>query len=122
MAFLTPEEEMSDEELQQLIALGIIPDKQNMLEQQLATAERLRYGNTPEMRGNGRVQTAAHPLEFLVNGIQGHKAGKQIDALRKQQDELLNQQVAGRKSFFNRLRNKPSQPPGFAGPLGEEYL
>lgn len=125
MAFLTPEgglDDMSDEELEQLIALGIIPDKQSILDQQIKTAEQLRYGNKPEMRHGGRVSTAAHPLEFLAAGLEGHKAGKQLEELRKKQEELLQQQVLGRKTFFDRLRS-PSQPPGL-GPMpgDEEYL
>ncbi len=119
-----PTDEMSDEEIQQLIALGIIPDQQGQLQQQMKTAEQLRYNNTPQMRGEGgRVQTAANPLEFLVAGIQGHKAGKQLDELRKKQDELLQQQVMGRSAFFKALRGRgQAQPPGL-GPMplnGEE--
>lgn len=103
-------DEMSDEELQQLIALGVIPDKQDALSQQMKIAEQLRYHNKPEMRGNGRVQTAANPLEFLFAGLEGRKAGKELEALRKQQDELLGKQVAGRTSFFKNLRGR-RQPP-----------
>jgi hypothetical protein len=124
MAFLPPDatEEMTDEELQQLMALGIIPDQQGALEKQMALAEQLRYRNNPEMRGNGRVQTAAHPLEFLASGIQGYKAGKQIEELRKKQDELLQQQVSGRKLFYQNLRKRPSQPGLGDMPELEEYL
>jgi hypothetical protein len=105
-------DEMSDEELQQLIALGVIPDKQGALDKQMSIAEQLRYHNKPEMRGNGRVQTAANPLEFLVSGLEGRKAGKELDALRKQQDELLKQQVGGRTTFFKNLRRRKPQVPG----------
>lgn len=124
MGFLTPEggmDDMSDEELQQLIALGIIPDKQGMLDQQIKTAEALRYGSTPEMRGNSRVQTAANPLEFLVAGIEGHRAGKKLDELRKSQEDLLKEQVAGRTNYFKKLRGRQpaSQPPGFGPGYGE---
>lgn len=111
-----PTDNMSDEEIEQLIALGIIPDQQNALQQQMAIAEKLRYGPGPQMRGEGgRVQTAAHPLEFIMQALQGRKAGKELDVLRQKNDELLQQQVKGRGVFFDRLRNRtrgPSQPPG----------
>lgn len=121
-----PTDEMSDEEIQQLIELGIIPDKQSNLSDQLKTAERLRYGNMPQMRQAGNVSVAANPLEFLTSGIQGYRAGKDIEELRKRQEELLQQQVFGRSAFFRALRNrqKPQQNPGLgAMPYdGEETL
>lgn len=109
MPFLPPDaaEEMSDEELEQLMALGIIPDQQGALEKQMALAEQLRYRNAPEMRQGSRVSTAAHPLEFIANGIEGYRAGKQLDELRKKQEELLQQQVQGRKLFYQNLRRRP---------------
>lgn len=108
MAFLAPNDmsgEMSEEEIQQLIALGIIPDKQSDIKDQIAQAQALRQ-KVPEMRGNGRVQVAANPLEFLGQGIQNYKAGKTIEDLRKKQEELLQQQVAGRGKFFQALRRR----------------
>ncbi len=104
------EQEMTDEQLEQLIALGIIPDKQSILDKQIATAEQLRYGQGPQMQGNGRVQTAANPLEFLAHGIQGYRAGKDLKDLREQQAEMLRQQTAGRKAFFQQLQNRKPKP------------
>ena len=125
MDFLSPEE-MSEEELQQLMALGIIPDQQALLEKQRTLAEQLRYRNAPEMRGNARVQTAANPLEFLVSGIQGYKAGKELDEIKKKNDDLLQQQVSGRKAFYEALRRRSAnagQPQGLGMmPSQEEYL
>ena len=112
--FLTPEGEMTDEQLQQLMELGIIPDQQGQLSEQMALAQKLRHGNTPQMRQGSRVSTAAHPLEFLAAGLEGHKAGKQMEELSKQQAELLRKQVEGRKLFFQQLQGQPqvqAQPP-----------
>lgn len=112
MAFLNPEGDLSEEDLQQLMALGIIPDQQSGLQDQLAQAQKLRYGSMPGMRGEGgRVQTAANPLEFLVAGVQGYKAGKDITKLRKEQQDLLKQQAEARKLFFKRLRGPGQTPP-----------
>lgn len=115
MAFLTPEGDLSDADLEQLMALGIIPDKQSGLQDQLTQAQKLRYGSMPEMRGEGgRIQTAANPLEFLTAGVQGYRAGKDIDKLRKEQADLLKQQTQARKLFFDRLRGRtpPISPSG----------
>src|SRR5688572_19776481 len=107
MPFLNPEgylDDMSDEEIQQLIALGIIPDQQSDIKDQMKLAEQLRYNNSPEMRHGSRVSTAAHPLEFIASAIQGIKAQKQLEDLRKQQGSLLDEQVKGRSNFFKALR------------------
>lgn len=118
-------DEMSDEQIQQFIALGIIPDQQSALDRQMAIAEKLRYGQGPQMRGEGgRVQTAANPLEFLSHGIQGYKAGKELDTLRKKNEDLLQQQVQGRKSFYQALRNRKPQQSDVLGsrpPLEESF-
>lgn len=124
MAFLKPEDQdFSDEELQQLMELGIIPDQQSMMQDQMRMAEKLRYGSMPEMRQGGRVQTAANPLEFLAAGLQGHKAGKQIEELKRKQDEMLQKQVSGRKLFYKGLRQPGIQqePQPYTDGV-EEYL
>ena len=126
MPFLPPDgtEEMTDEELEQLMALGIIPDQQSALEKQMAIAQELRHGKGPEMRGGGGgYQTAANPLEFLASGLEKRKAGKEIDDLRARQEAMLQQQVQGRKLFYQNLRGKKPQDPGL-GPMPEleEYL
>ena len=102
-------DELSDEDIQKLIALGIIPDKQNDIQDQLKLAEKLRYGpnSMPQMRQTGQVATAANPLEFLAYGMQGYRAGQDIKELRKQQNNLLQEQVAGRLKYYQQLLRKP---------------
>lgn len=104
--------ELTDEEIQQLMALGIIPDQQNALSQQMATADQLRYHNSPQMREGSRVTTAANPLEFVASTVQGIKAGKELEALKKRQDELLQKQVDGRSLYYKSLRPRtmPQDP------------
>lgn len=115
MAFLTPEGDFTEEELQQLMELGIIPDQNSQLDKQIATAEGLRYNKGPEMRHGNRVSTAAHPLEFLAQAAQGIKAGKDMESLRAQQAELLRQQAAGRKLFYQKMYG--GQQPQQDGPM-----
>lgn len=125
MPFLTPDaEELTDEQIRQLMELGIIPDQQSALQDQMRMAQELRYNNAPEMRGNGRVQTAANPLEFLAAGMQSYKAGKELEEIKKRQAELLDKQVQGRSLYYKNLR-RPQLPPTQPDvPLdgGEEYL
>lgn len=113
MAFLTPEgltDEMTSEELQQLMALGVIPDQQSSIEQQLKTAQALR-DKVPQMRHGYRVSTAAHPLEFIVQGIEGYRAKKDMEELRKKEEGLLQQQIDGRRLFYEALRRRGGQQP-----------
>lgn len=104
-------DEMSDEDIQELIDLGIIPEQQQALAGQLERANALRDQSMagPEMRGNGRVQTAANPLEFLVSGVQGYRAGKEADSLQQQQADLLRRQAAGRNKFMQAYLDTPER-------------
>lgn len=104
-------DEMSDEDIQALIELGIIPEQQQALQGQLEQAQLLRDKSLagPEMRGNHRVQTAANPLEFLVSGIQGYRAGKDIKSLQEQQAALLRQQATGRNKFIQSYLDTPER-------------
>lgn len=105
------------------MALGVIPDQQNLLKDQMAEASALRQNSRagPQMRGNARVQTAANPLEFLASYLGDRKAGKELDALRKQQNELLQQQVKGRSAYYNALRRRGG-PPAASTPLDPNDL
>lgn len=107
-------DELSDEQIQQLMDLGIIPDKQDILLDQIKQAQSLRYGSkAPEMRGQaGGYSTAASPLEFLAYTLQGRQANKELEQLRAKQEELLKQQASGRKDYFRHLypKRQPSTP------------
>lgn len=104
-----PLEGLSEEELQQLMELGVIPQKQDALALQLAQATKLRNAAGPEGRDSGRVYTAANPLEHLVHAAQGIRAGSDMKRLEKEQQDLANAQVAGRSQFLKALYGK--KPP-----------
>lgn len=107
--------DLSEEQIQQLMDLGIIDDEQSILDKQLKTANSVRYSAGPEMRSNGRVSTAANPLEFAVHAYQGYKAGKDADAIAKQQQELLKRQVEARAAYTKNLYGRSN--PGGLGPM-----
>lgn len=56
------------------------------LSDQMAQAEALRGAPAPEMRGGGRVTTAANPMEFIGRGITQYRQGRKIEDLRKRQE------------------------------------
>jgi hypothetical protein len=97
-------EGLTEEQLQQLIELGIIPDQQNALSEQAAQANAIRNRAGPEMRGNGRVMVAANPLEFLADAGMKYKAGKDLKEIDTKRETLLDKQVMARKALLDALR------------------
>lgn len=112
---------LSEEDIQQLMELGIIPDQMQGLQTQMESAQKLRDRRAPQGTDTGRVYVAASPLEHAAYAMQGIKAGKDLDRLRAQQQALLEKQVSGRSRFFNSMNeidpvdisvHKQGPPPG----------
>lgn len=104
-------ENLSDEDIQQLMELGIIPDQLEGLKGQMETAEKLRSRRGPQGTDTGRVYVAASPLEHLSYALQGMKAGKDLDRMRAEQQALLKKQASGRSTYFNRMNEiQPVDP------------
>lgn len=93
-------ENMTPEQIQQLVALGIIPDQMAGMDKQMEYANQLRSTPTPEMYGNGRVMVAANPMEHIAAGLQRYKGMKDMKELQAQQEALRKDQTAGRSKFF----------------------
>lgn len=100
-------EDLSEEEIAQLMEMGALDDQMGILDKQLAQATALRNAPGPEGRDSGRVYTAANPLEHLVHAAQGIQAGSQMEDLAKKQEAILGQQTSGRKAFLDALRRRP---------------
>jgi hypothetical protein len=110
---------LSDDELQQLTQLGIIPGEQGDLQNQLKLAQALRYSEGPGMSGNwnSRVQTAPSPLAVLNSAAQNVQGGLQMGQIHQKQAQLRQQQAAGRLMMAKLLRgrNPTAAIPGSAG-------
>lgn len=102
-----PLADLSEEEIAQLMELGVLPAEQAMLARQLSQATSLRNKEGPQGMDSGRVYTAASPIEHAVHAWQGIKAGKEIDSTLKKQQENLLKQTEGRGAFLKALRRKP---------------
>lgn len=94
---------LSEDDIQQLMQLGVAPDQLDMLKTQMESAQKLRDRKAPQGYDTGRVYVAASPLEHLAYAMQGIKAGKEIDRDRAAQQKILAQQVRGRSTFFNKM-------------------
>jgi hypothetical protein len=94
---------LSEEDLQKLLQLGVIPDEQSSLDDQMKQAQMIRNRQAPRGTDTGRVYVAASPLEHIAYAMQGIKAGRDMDKLRDQQQSLLQQQISGRQSYMDAL-------------------
>jgi hypothetical protein len=112
-------QEMSDDELQQLIALGIIPEEQAQLLKQQQQAQMLQQRPGPEMRGNGRVMTAANPLEFVGAGLQQYAGMRKEKQALDKLDELRKQQLQGRQLYAGKMMDTPYRRQSMTVPMPE---
>lgn len=102
-------ENLSQDDLDQLMQLGIIDPQMTSMDKQMEIAQKLRDRKPPQGTDTGRVYVAASPLEHLSYALNGIKAGRDIDKLRTEQQKLLAEQVRGRSKYFSKL-NDPLQP------------
>lgn len=91
---------LSEEDLQKLISLGVIPDEQSSLEDQIKQAQMVRNRQGPEGTYTRGMYVAASPLEHIARAMEGIKAGRDLKDLRSQQQGLLQQQNEGRMSYM----------------------
>lgn len=80
--------------LSQLVNLGVIDAKGNIIDQQLAQANALRKSQTPAAPG-----VLGGVFSGLTNAINNTVGGYQQRQLHDQQQDLLKQQVAGRAAY-----------------------
>lgn len=100
-------QELSDEDLAKLVELGMIPEEQAQLAKQMQQAQMLQQGAGPEMRGNGRVQTAANPLEFGAQLLKQYAGQRREKDLMSKMDALQKQQLQGRQLYASRATDSP---------------
>lgn len=101
---------MSEEQIQQLVSLGVIDEQMAENARQMAVQEGLRYQKSPEGRDSGRVYTAANPLEHIGAGLQQYNAMKKMKELEAQRGTMQSQQTAGRGTYWDLLRGKKKVP------------
>jgi len=102
--------------LDYLLEMGAMQPEQEELARKRATVDALRGMSTrsPDMRGNGRVQVAANPLEFLNQGLQGY-AAKQMGGETDAAGRAMKQR---RLDSLGKLRQSWGQPAAGAGAYG----
>lgn len=104
-------ETLSEEDLQELVSLGVIDENMAENARQMALAEKLRYGTPgPEGRQAGRVYVAANPLEHLGRGMEQWNAQKKMGELEKQRGTMQGQQTQGRQNYWDLIRGMRQKP------------
>lgn len=108
-----PLAQLSPEELRQLLGLGVMPEKQDMLRQQLLQAQALRNSG-----GERHTSPTGAALGALAQGINGAVGGFQEGDINRQLQELLGQQVDARQLLLQKLLGRgqgAAAPPMGAG-------
>ncbi len=112
--------ELTDEQIEQLIALGVVPDELEESETQLTRAHALQ--DVPNAAGtnvrNG-IYVASNPLEHFGVGMQRYKGIQREKEALARADALRRQQTEGRLSYLRALqaagqRTGPSNTGGAA--------
>lgn len=107
-------QELSDEDLNRLIELGVIPEEQAQLAKQIQQAQMLQQQQGPQGRQTGGIYTAANPLEFVGAGLQQYAGIRKERQAQEKLDELRKQQIMGRQLYAQRALDTPfrreSQP------------
>jgi len=107
-------ENMTEEDLQKLVELGVINEQMAENARQKALQEQLRYQAQPEGRDSGRVYTAASPLEHMGTLLEKYNANKKIKELDTERGVLEGQQTAGRQTYWDILRGMRRKPQDFS--------
>lgn len=107
-------EDMTEEDLQQLVQLGVIDEQMAENARQMMLQEKLRYQAMPEGRQAGRTYVAANPLEHLSTGVEKYQAAQKIRDLEAQRAGMEGQQTAGRATYWDLLRGRRKTPMDFS--------
>lgn len=119
---------MTPEDYELLLSLGSQnSEDEAMIQQMLAQVEQLRAaGQAPGMRGNGSVQTAAHPLEFLaalanqnvarqkMEGVTGKR--KEMSGRTNRQNQMVTAALLRRNAPATQAGGTGFMPPGMGRP------
>jgi hypothetical protein len=104
-------DDLTPEQLQQLIELGVIPDEQQMLMKQMQSAQQLRDTPIPKGGMAGRVYVA-DPLGAVAAGVDRYQGHKQMQGLDQKYGATLDKQTAARSKYAQMIQQlrQPTQP------------
>jgi hypothetical protein len=108
-----------------LLEMGAMQPEQEELARKRAMVDQLRgmSQRSPEMRGNGRMQVAANPLEFLNQGLQGYAAktmGDKADVTGREQKQRRLEALGNMRKQWMPQQPGIVPPAGGASPYGDD--
>ena len=101
---------LSPQEVQQLMELGIIPSKLEQSQSDLLRSQSMQDSPTPQGRAVGNIYRAANPLEHLATALRRFKGLSDERAARQQADKLRADQTSARRAFLNAYMNRGTRP------------
>jgi len=114
-------ENLSEDDINLLMQLGIIPEQQAGISKQQDYADALRGTKQPRGMevGPGGIYVGASPLEHIASAMQRAEGMSQTADLQGRSNELLDKETKGRKRFLEiLLRQRQAQDPGAEDTLG----
>ncbi len=114
------EQGLTEEQIQQILALSEAGTEGDILSRQAEFAEGLRDMEGPRGRGWGRVYKAAHPLEHAGVMAQRLYGGYRTGEIEEERRDLAGRQTSARAALLRALGRapKPVQGANQFGPAG----
>lgn len=113
---------MDEALIQQLVALGAIPEEQALLMRQMEQGAGMMQAPGAQGMNVGGTYTAANPLEHLSVALQRAMGGQMQKGAESKYRGTLGQQTQGRSAYADALRKlleqeqAPQIPPLLASP------
>lgn len=108
---------LSPEQVQQLMGLGSMDERQALLLQQMKTAQALRDTPMPKgtVVGSRNWYVAPHPLQIAADTALKYKGYQDQAAAQAAMEKLADKQDVGRRAFFDWYKSQfgkmhPSDP------------
>lgn len=97
------EQGLTEDDIDQLIAMGEMGTEGDIIARRQAFAESLRETPMPQGRGWGRIYRAGHPLEHAASALQRAYGGYQSRQLEREQMDLARRQTERRGQLLRAL-------------------
>ncbi len=113
---------MDEETLQQLVAMGVIPEEQALLYKQMGIGQ--EQANAPLAQGtqiNGHLYVAASPMEHMAVALQRAMGARGMKKAQAGLGDTFKRQTAGRSALAQAIeRHYREQNPDPLGPYTGE--
>lgn len=103
---------LTEDQIAQLMQLGVLQDEKGILNQELEMAQQLRQTPGPRGRYTGRAFVAANPLEFLGRGLDRVRGSMETARVTEAQRENARRAADARQQYLSAILRQPQRPAG----------